>query len=118
MRARFRLFLAAGLLVAGTLAFFVSPHASSQPDGLAKVAIDEGFDGSEQPHPLSNLPTAGYKVSGVDDAGLSTGLAGIIGVGATFALGAGAVAAMRAVRRRSPGHDEPEPVTRGVTART
>ena len=33
-----------GLLVALGLAFFVSRFASSSPDGLNKVAIDQGFD--------------------------------------------------------------------------
>ncbi len=120
MRLRFPLFLAAGLLVAGALAFFVSPHASSQPDGLNKVAIDEGFDRTEEPHALGDLPTAGYEVSGVDDAGLSTGLAGVVGVGVTFVLCAGGLAAMRALRQRSPGDGDGEggPVGYDAPART
>ncbi len=39
------LFVVGGLLVALALAFFVSPYASSSPDGLNKVAEDKGFDG-------------------------------------------------------------------------
>ena len=86
---RFGLFLAGGLLVALALAFFVSPEASSQPDGLDKVAIDEGFAESETDHALADAPTAGYGVEGVDDERLSTGLAGILGVTVTFALAGG-----------------------------
>ena len=68
-------FVVVGLVVTATLAFFVSPHASSSPDGLNKVAIDEGFDRTAQSHALADAPTAGYAVRGVDDDGLSTGLA-------------------------------------------
>ncbi len=78
-------FVGAGLVVAAALAFFVSPQASSEPDGLNKVAIDEGFADTETDHALADAPTAGYAVRGVDDDGLSTGLAGLIGVAVTFA---------------------------------
>jgi hypothetical protein len=118
MRHRLPLFLAVGLLLAGALAFFVSPHASSQPDGLEKVAIDEGFVGTEEPHALGDLPTAGYEVSGVDDPGLSTGLAGVIGVAATFSLCAASLAAVRWARRRPRGDDPAGTGPRGATAGT
>ena len=62
---RFAAFLAAGLVVVLALAFLVSPQASSQPDGLNRVAIDEGFDDTEEVHALDGLPTAGYSVRGV-----------------------------------------------------
>lgn len=91
MKARvgFTAFLAAGLVTAFALAFFVSPQASGEPDGLSKVAIDEGLDAEELPHALDDLPTAGYAVEGVDNERLSTGLAGLIGVAATFVLAGG-----------------------------
>lgn len=83
-------FLAAGLVVAYLLAFVVSPEASSKPDGLNKVAIDQGFNRSEKPHALEDdSPTAGYAVEGIDNERLSTGLAGIIGVTVTFAIAGG-----------------------------
>ncbi len=84
-RVRFAAFVVAGLALAAALAFFVSPQASGEPDGLNKVAIDEGFADSEKAHALDDAPTAGYAVRGVDDDGISTGLAGLIGVAATFA---------------------------------
>jgi cobalt/nickel transport system permease protein len=116
MRIRLPLFIAAGLLVAGALAFFVSPYASSQPDGLNKVAIDEGFDGTENAHALADTPTAGYELSGVDDDGLSTGLAGLIGVTATFAVCAGLLALVRTLRRTAP--DDPVASPRRAAAGT
>ena len=91
--------IAIGLTVALGLAFFVSPQASSQPDGLDKVAIDKGFADREKPNALDGAPTAGYAVKGVDDDRLATGLAGLIGVTVTFAFGAGFFYLVRQTRR-------------------
>lgn len=104
-------FLGAGLLVALALAFFVSPHASSKPDGLQKVAVDKGLSSSGRTRTLDRSPATGYAVQGVDDAGLSTGLAGLIGVGATFALGSGGFWLMRRSSRKQTGPDAPSPGT-------
>jgi len=93
-------FVAAGLALCVALALLVAPRASSQPDGLERVAQDEGFAARAEAHALEGLPTAGYAVEGVDDEGLSTGLAGVLGIGTCFALGAGAVLLLR--RRRPP----------------
>ena len=76
-----------GLLVALGLAFFVSRFASSSPDGLNKVAIDQGFDGTQADHATDDSPLAGYGVEGVENESLSKGLAGIIGVAITFGIG-------------------------------
>jgi PDGLE domain-containing protein len=102
-RLRFTAFVVAGLALAAALAFFVSPRASSEPDGLNRVAIDEGFADEESNHALDDTPTAGYEVRGVDDDGLSTGLAGLIGVGVTFALAGGL---FLVVRRTGAGRRE------------
>jgi hypothetical protein len=103
-RIRLAAFIAAGLLVAFALAFFVSPEASSKPDGLNKVAIDEGFADQEKAHATEDSPLAGYGVEGVDNDRLSTGLAGIVGVTVTFAVMGGAFLLLRQVRgRRSTG---------------
>jgi cobalt/nickel transport protein len=99
MKANTKLFLAAGLLVALALALLVSPFADSDPDGLNKVAADEGFASAEQEHDLADGPVAGYEVNGVDDDRVSTGLAGIIGVLLTFGIGVGAFALVRTLRR-------------------
>jgi hypothetical protein len=44
------LVIGAGLAVALLLAFLVSPEASGEPDGLNKVAIDQGSADQEQAH--------------------------------------------------------------------
>ena len=61
------IFLTAGLSIAVVLAIFVSTHASSRPDGLDKVAIDNGFVENESSHALDDGPTAGYAVDGIDE---------------------------------------------------
>jgi hypothetical protein len=81
------LLIALGLLVSLLLAFAVSPFASSSPDGLEKVAADKAIDRDEQDHAFADGPLAGYSVERVDDERLSTGVAGVVGVAATFAVG-------------------------------
>lgn len=90
-----------GLLVAAALALFVSPFASSSPDGLERVASDKGFAGSARDHALKDGPIADYSVRGVDDARLSTGVAGLIGVMLTFGIGTLLFALMRNLRARA-----------------
>ena len=88
-------FIAAGLAVALALAFVVGPVASDEPDGLERVAIDQGFADEAATHALDDLPTAGYAVEGVDDERLSGGLAGLLGVTATFLLAGGLLLVVR-----------------------
>ncbi|MGA8038685.1 MAG: energy-coupling factor ABC transporter permease [Acidimicrobiia bacterium] len=94
-------FALAGLAVAAILVFLVAPLASSQPDGLNRVAIDQGFDSREQASATAGSPLAGYDVTGVEDEQTGTRVAGLIGIGVTFLLGAGIVWGFSALRRRS-----------------
>jgi hypothetical protein len=96
----FVLVVVAGLALAAALAFFVGPEASTEPDGLSRVATDAGFADTERPHPLDESPTAGYTVDGVGDERLGTGLSGVIGVAVTFVAGAGLVLVVRRARAR------------------
>ncbi|MEU9607693.1 energy-coupling factor ABC transporter permease [Streptomyces sp. NPDC048057] len=90
-----------GLVVAVGLAGFVSHYASTEPDGLEKVAADEGFDGTAEEHASADSPLADYGIDGITDTRLSGGLAGVIGVGATAAVGTGVFAVVVVRRRRS-----------------
>jgi hypothetical protein len=99
---RLGVFVVAGLLVALALAFFVAPEASSKPDGLNKVAIDQGFSESERPHETEDSPLAGYGVRGVGSDRLSTGLSGVIGVAVVFTLAGGGFLVLRRARGRRP----------------
>lgn len=100
-----RIVVLLGLMVALVLAGVVSHYASSSPDGLNRVAVDEGFAKGEKAHPLGDSPLSGYAVKGVDDDRLSGGLAGMAGVGATFALGAALTMAVR--RKGEPSAEQP-----------
>jgi PDGLE domain len=83
------------LLLSVLLAGGVSYYASSSPDGLEKVAIDHGIAGQAREHDLAASPLADYGVAGVDDARLSVGLAGVLGLAATFALASTLVLVVR-----------------------
>jgi hypothetical protein len=74
-----------GLIVTIGLALFVSPLASSSPDGLERVATDQGFIDTAEEHDLAHGPLADYGVEGMDGP-LSTGLSGIIGVAITLGV--------------------------------
>ncbi|MER6319608.1 energy-coupling factor ABC transporter permease [Streptomyces sp. NPDC001581] len=90
---------ATGLVTALVLAGFVSYYASASPDGLEKVAADKGIDEKVEDHAAADSPLADYGVKNVDDARLSGGLAGVIGVGVTVVAGTGIFWAVR--RRRT-----------------
>ncbi|MGW5097041.1 energy-coupling factor ABC transporter permease [Streptomyces nodosus] len=89
-----------GLVTSLVLAGFVSFYASANPDGLEKVAADQGIDKKEERHAGADSPLADYGVKDIGDARLSGGLAGVIGVGATVVAGS---AVFWAVRRRRTG---------------
>lgn len=97
------LFVLLGVAFALCAAFFLSPLASSEPDGLERVAIDQGFDSQATAHHIAGSPLADYSVSGVDNSWLSTGLSGVIGVLLCFLLAGAALLAVRAQRNRSGG---------------
>lgn len=92
-----------GLVISLVLAFGVSRFASSQPDGLERVAEDKGFIDTADDHVLAEGPFADYATSGVEDEGLSTGVAGAVGVVVTFGVAMGIVGAITLVRRSSGG---------------
>lgn len=79
--------LVGGLLLAFLLAGFFSGYASSAPDGLEKVAGDQGFLDSGRDSGFAGSPLADYAVRGIDDERLAGGLAGVLGVLMTVAVG-------------------------------
>jgi cobalt/nickel transport protein len=106
-------FLAGGLLVALLLAGVVSNFASDSPDGLdatARQGCTFGADGEitggtcmlqqEKDHQLAGGPLADYRIRGIDNKFLATGLSGVLGVLITFAIGGGV---FWLARRRTPG---------------
>ena len=95
---------AAGLGAAMLCAGVVSFYASASPDGLEKVAADKGIDQKTEDHAAKDSPLADYGVKDISDARLSGGLAGVIGVGATLAVGTGVFVVVR--RRRADADAE------------
>jgi cobalt/nickel transport system permease protein len=93
-------FLGIGLLVTLLVAGIASGFASSEPDGLEKVAIEEGFDETAEDHALADAPLADYGVEGVENERVGTGLAGIIGVGITLVVMVGLLYGARAIMGR------------------
>jgi cobalt/nickel transport system permease protein len=91
------------------IAFVISPHASSNPDGLQKVAADTGIGTSVQGHATTDSPLAHYTVHGVHNSMIGTGLARIAGVCITFALGMGLFAVVRRSRRHRSSHSAMAP---------
>lgn len=100
---------ATGLVTALVLAGVVSFYASANPDGLEKVATDQGIDKEAKEHAAKDSPLADYGVKDVSNARLSGGLAGVIGVGATLVAGSGA---FYVVSRRRRTKDETDAGTR------
>ncbi|MEU9122942.1 energy-coupling factor ABC transporter permease [Streptomyces sp. NPDC048506] len=87
--------LAAALVCAGGISYY----ASTSPDGLEKVAHDQGIDTKTKGHATKDSPLADYSVKDIADPRLAGGLAGVIGVGATLAVGTGVFVVLR--RRRT-----------------
>ena len=98
-RVSTRTVLIVGAVVALLLAGVVSYYASSAPDGLNKVAADQGISKTEKQHDLDGSPLSGYGTAGVDNDRLSGGLAGVAGVGLTFAIVGGLALAVRRGKR-------------------
>mgnify|MGYP001229660045 CR=1 FL=1 len=75
----------AGLLIALVIGVFLSPFASSSPDGLERVAEDKGFI---ERAIESSLPSIipDYAFPGVESERLATSLAGLVGVVLTFGV--------------------------------
>jgi cobalt/nickel transport protein len=82
-------FYIGGLLVSLVLAGFVSFYASSNPDGLEKVAEEIGFIETAKDPATAGSALADYGVAGVENERASVGVAGVIGVAATGAIATG-----------------------------
>ena len=88
------------LVVALVLAGLASYYAANSPDGLSRVAEDQGFSSTQKDHATSDDPLAGYRTKGIGNDRLSGGLAGVVGVLVVLTLAGGLVLAVR--RPRTP----------------
>lgn len=110
-RTRFMPFVIGAAVAALALAVFVSPFASGAPDGLERVAEDQGF-AAAQSTAWDSSPLADYTFPGLGDGGLSTALAGLLG---TVVLLAVVLLAGRALGRPKDGDAEGRGVPPGLT---
>src|SRR5690606_33597710 len=94
-RVSARAFALGGIVAAAATAASVSQLAAADPDGLERVAIEQGFADQAEAHRLAGSPFAEYATRGIDDETLSLAVAGLAGVALTLAVGGGLVVAIR-----------------------
>lgn len=104
-KTRMGMFVLAGLAASVLLVLCVAPFASSSPDGLEKVAQDQGVSAAAQA-PAWRAPLPDYEVPGVRRKGLSTALAGAIGTLGVFGV---TLLVARLLARRAPPAEREAP---------
>ena len=98
-----RVLVVTGLLLALLLAGVVSYYAASAPDGLNRVAQDQGFAATEEQR-NDATPFADYETEGIGDDRLSGGLAGVTGCVVVLLLAGGLT---RVLRTRGRAETDP-----------
>jgi cobalt/nickel transport system permease protein len=88
---RMRTIIVSGILVALLVAGVGSQFAADSPDGLDRVAADNGIVGSGT-HLLESGPFADYATAGIGNAAASLTVAGVAGVALTCLVGYGLLA--------------------------
>jgi len=85
MKRRLDGFVWIGLGIALLLALFLSPFASTSPDGLEKVAETKGFSGKGEGWKFwKHAPLSDYTLPWIKNEKVSTALSGLIGTLAIF----------------------------------
>lgn len=97
-----RTFILGGLIAVVTFAAVVSQFAFDDPDGLERVAIDEGFIDSATDHAFAGSPFADYATRGVGNEQLSLAIAGVAGAALALLVAYGLAVASRWSSRPDP----------------
>ena len=100
-RISLKAFIVVALALAVGLAVGLSPYASASPDGLEKVAEENGFLESGRLAPIQDAaPIPDYAFPGIENERLATGAAGFVGTLAVFLVAYGLAILLR---RRAGG---------------
>jgi cobalt/nickel transport system permease protein len=100
-RVGIRPFVIGGVVATLFVAVVVSQFAAGDPDGLERVAADNGFADRATDHRFAGGMFADYATRGIDNETLSLAVAGLAGVALTLLVGWGLVTASRQVRPRA-----------------
>ncbi len=92
-----------GLLLALGVAL-LSPLASPHPDGLERVAENEGFLDQAEDAPYQAIPD--YSFPGIENEAVATIVAGLVGTALLFGLGYGLAWALRRRSERATGNPQ------------
>ena len=85
MKSRFDGFVWLVLGLSLLMALFLSPFASSSPDGLEKIAQTKGVSHQGKQRNLWNhAPLQGYAIPWIEDEKMSTAFSGLIGTLSIF----------------------------------
>ena len=76
-----------GLIIAVVIAFFLSPLASSWPDGLERVAHDYGFIARSEQGSVLKAPIPDYVFPGLKNGKMATSISGLLGTVIIFVVG-------------------------------
>jgi cobalt/nickel transport protein len=105
MKNKRKVFFLIGLGGSLILAAALSPFASSSPDGLERVAEEQGFLArAEAPGATAwgHAPVKDYLLPGISNEKLATGAAGLVGTAGTFLLAFGLASLLRRKRNGTP----------------
>lgn len=89
-------FFLASAAIAGVLSFY----ASSNPDGLEKVADDHGFLANAKDSAVSGSPLSDYSFAGIENERLSVAISGLIGIAVTGAIAFGVFLLLKRAKSR------------------
>jgi hypothetical protein len=90
MKRRVDGFMLVGLGICLLMALFISPFASSNPDGLEKVAETKGFASKGEEWKFwKHAPLADYEIARIKNKDVSTAISGLVGTLTIFLLALG-----------------------------
>jgi cobalt/nickel transport protein len=88
-----------GLIIALIVAFFLSPLASSLPDGLEKVAHDHDFIAKSEQGSILKSPIPDYSFPGIKNERMATAISALLGTLVIFGISCGLALLLK--RRRN-----------------